>query len=147
MSTPSPNVMSESASRLRKADRVGFTASLLCAIHCALLPIGVALIPALGLGIGGIVDFDQAFVVFAGLLGATTMTLGYRRHRAFHAWVLLLAGLVLVGAASFTPLHSHGLGHAALMTVGGLALAGAHLLNLRLTHRAVRPERPRPGLC
>ena len=129
--------MPQPASRLRKADRVGFAASLLCAIHCALLPIGAALVPALGLGLGGWVDFDQGFVVFAALLGATTMTLGYRRHRAFHAWALLLAGLALVGAASFTPLHSHGFGHTALMTVGGLALAGAHLLNLRLTHRAL----------
>ncbi|HEY4556551.1 MAG TPA: MerC domain-containing protein [Lysobacter sp.] len=123
-------------SRLRKADRVGFTASLLCAIHCALLPIALALVPALGLGAGGWVDIDQGFVVFAGLLGVTTMTLGYRRHREFHAWVLLAAGLVLVGLASFTSLHSHSLGHAVLMTIGGLALAGAHLMNLRLTHRA-----------
>ena len=118
-------------------DRIGATGSLLCAIHCALLPVAASLVPALGLGLGGWVDFDQAFVVFAGLLGATTMTLGYRRHRAFHAWALLAAGLALVGIASFTSLHSHGLGHTSLMTVGGLALAGAHLLNLRLTHRTV----------
>ena len=128
--------MSQSDSRLRKADRVGLAASLLCAIHCALVPLALSLLPALGLKFGGWVDIDQAFVVFAGLLGATTMTLGYRRHRAFRAWALLAAGLVLVCLGSFTPLHSHGVGHAAVMTVGGLALAGAHLLNLRLSHRA-----------
>ena len=111
-------------------------ASFLCAVHCAVLPIALALLPSLGLQLGGWIDVDQAFVVFATLLGATTLTLGYRRHRAYRAWALLVPGLVLVWAASFTDLHSHTTGHAVLMTIGGLMLAGAHLLNLRLTHRA-----------
>lgn len=130
--------MPPSGSSLRSADRVGFAASLLCAVHCALLPVLLALVPALGLKFGGWTDFDQAFVVFASLLGATTLTLGYRRHRAFHAWVLLVPGLLLVWGASFTPLHRHGLAHTGMMMLGGLALAGAHLVNLRLTHAARR---------
>lgn len=129
--------MSEPNTALRKADRVGFAASLLCAVHCALLPLAIALLPTLGLGAGGWVDLDQAFVVFATLLGGTTLALGYRRHRAFRAWALLVPGLALVWAGSFTSLHdSHGTLHAVVMTLGGLALAGAHLLNLRLSHRA-----------
>lgn len=133
-----PNVMPSSESSLQRADRAGFAASLLCAVHCALLPVVVALLPAFGLKVGGWIDFDQAFVVFASLLGATTLTLGYRRHRAFHAWMLLVPGLLLVWGASFTALHQHGLAHTVMMTLGGLALAGAHLLNLRLTHAAAR---------
>lgn len=125
-------------STLRNADRVGFTASLLCAIHCATLPLLLALLPAFGLKLGGWVDFDQAFVVFATLLGATTLALGYRRHRIYRAWALLLPGLALVWAGSFTALHDHSLTHAAVMTAGGLLLAAAHLLNLRLTHAAGR---------
>lgn len=136
MKTPAAQLMSEPDTTLRKADRIGLTASLACAVHCAVLPLVVALLPAVGLKAGGWVDIDQAFVVFAALLGATTMTVGYRRHRAFRAWMLLAAGLVLVGLGSFTSLHSHNLGHAVLMMVGGCALAGAHFLNLRLSHRA-----------
>ncbi len=122
--------------RLRHADRLGFAASFACAIHCALLPLLLAALPALGLQLGNWADLDQAFVVFASLLGATTLTLGYRRHRAFHAWALLAPGLLLVWIASFTAWHAHNLGHAALMTAGGLLLAAAHLINLRLTHAA-----------
>lgn len=128
MSNPSP--------ALRRADRIGFAASFLCAMHCALLPIALALLPSLGLGAGGWIDIDQAFVVFATLLAATTLTLGYRRHRAFKAWALLVPGLVLVWIGTFTPLHVHGTAHALLMVLGGLLLAGAHLLNLRLSHAA-----------
>ncbi|MBC7991219.1 MAG: MerC domain-containing protein [Luteimonas sp.] len=126
--------MSANPSTLAKADRLGFAASFLCAVHCALLPIALALLPSLGLGMGGWIDLDQGFVVFATLLGATTLTLGYRRHRTFHAWALLVPALVLVWIASFTPLHSHTAGHALVMVIGGLMLAGAHFLNLRLTH-------------
>ena len=121
---------------LATADRVGLAASFLCAIHCALLPLVLALAPAFGLKLGGWVDFDQAFVVFATLLGATTLTLGYRRHRDFHAWALLVPGLAMVWAASFTPLHNHSLTHLVMMVVGGVLLALAHLVNLRLTHAA-----------
>ncbi|KLI99087.1 MerC domain-containing protein [Luteimonas sp. FCS-9] len=120
---------------LRHADRLGFAASFLCAVHCALLPLALALLPALGLNLGGWVDIDQAFVVFATLLGLTTLTIGYRRHRGFRAWFLLLPGLAMVWAGAFTHLHDHTFTHAVVMTIGGLLLAGAHLLNLRLTHQ------------
>ena len=124
------------ASSLKQADRIGFAASFLCAVHCALMPVLLALLPAFGLNAAGWVDIDQAFVVFATLLGAATLTFGWRRHRAFRAWLLLLPGLLLVWAGSFTTLHDHSLMHAAVMATGGLLLAGAHLLNLRLTHAA-----------
>ena len=129
-------VMSSPQSALHRADRFGFAASFLCAIHCALLPILIALLPAFGLNIGGWIDLDQGFVVFATLLAATTLTLGYRRHRVFRAWALLLPALALVWLATFSPLHHHDLTHAVLMTIGGLMLAAAHFVNLRLTHAA-----------
>lgn len=127
--------MSEPDTALRTADRVGFAASFLCAIHCATIPLLLALVPALGLRVAGWTDIDQAFVIFASLLGLTTMSLGYRRHRAFRAWALLLPGLALIWAGSFTALHDHGWAHALVMVTGGLLLAAAHGVNLRLSHR------------
>lgn len=128
--------MSSSPMTLQKADRVGFAASFLCAVHCALWPWLLALAPAFGLELGGWVDLDQAFVVFASVLGVSTLTLGWRRHRAFKAWALLFPGLVLVWLGAFSPLHDHDLTHALVMTAGGALLALAHLVNLRLTHAA-----------
>ena len=124
------------ATALKQADRLGLAASFLCAIHCALVPLILAVVPAFGLKFGGWVDIDQAFVVFATLLGISTLTLGWRRHRVFRAWALLVPGLLLVWLGTFTSLHDHGLRHAVVMVAGGLMLAGAHLLNLRLTHAA-----------
>jgi hypothetical protein len=128
--------MATPTSSLHNADRIGFAASFLCAIHCALWPWLLALAPAFGLEFAGWVDLDQAFVVFATLLGVSTLSLGWRRHRIFRAWALLLPGLALVWAGSFGPLHDHNLMHAVVMTLGGSLLALAHIMNLRLTHMA-----------
>jgi hypothetical protein len=121
-------------------DRIGLVGSLLCALHCALFPLLIALVPTLGLSGASVVDFDQAFTVFATLLGVTMLGLGYRRHRAFQAWVALLPGLALVWWGSFSGMHTHSVEHVLVMVCGGLAIAAAHLINLRLSHRAaLRP--------
>jgi hypothetical protein len=121
------------------ADRVGIVGSVVCAVHCALVPVVVALLPALGLGVFGGADIDQMVVVFATVLGVTSLSVGFRRHRAFRAWALLLPGLAMLWAASFTDLHDHSASHVVLMVTGGLLIAGAHFLNLRLTHRRTDP--------
>lgn len=121
-------------------DRIGMVGSVLCALHCALLPILIALLPTLGLGGAALVDFDQAFTVFASVLGITMLSLGWRRHRAFQAWLALIPGLALVWWGSFSGLHTHSTEHVLVMVIGGLAIAAAHLINLRLSHRgSLRP--------
>jgi hypothetical protein len=110
--------------------------SLLCAVHCALLPVLLAALPALGLGGFELVDIDQGFTIFATLLGVTTLGVGYRRHRAFRAWMVLIPGLFLVWLGSFGALHDHSLAHSLVMVAGGLLIAAAHLVNLRLGHEA-----------
>lgn len=121
-------------------DRVGVVGSVLCAAHCALLPVVLAALPALGLGGASLVDLDQAFTVFATLLGVTMLSYGFRRHRVFRAWMVLIPGLALIWIGSFTPLHNHSIGHVVVMVAGGLAVAAAHLINLRLSHAAVAPR-------
>src|SRR5215831_16524451 len=78
------------------ADRVGATASFLCAIHCAALPFVFALLPALGLGFLANHGFEHWFIAFATVLALTMLTRGYRRHREPHALGLLLPSLVLL---------------------------------------------------
>ena len=117
------------------ADRFGFAASLLCAIHCAALPVLLALLPSLGIGIWLGEGFEQAFVVFATLLGLFTVIWGYRRHRAVRALWLLLPGLaVLWIGVLYAPLHHALVPHAVAMTLGGTLVGLAHLANLRLNH-------------
>ena len=117
-------------------DRLGATGSLLCAIHCALLPVVIAVLPSLGIAAWlGAEGFEQGFVVFASLLGLYTMVLGYRRHRAVRAlWLLIPGLLVLWVSVLYPPLHHHLLAHAVSMTLGGSLVGLAHLANLHLGH-------------
>lgn len=116
-------------------DRLGATGSLLCAIHCALLPLLIALLPSLGIAAWLGEGFEQGFVVFATLLGVFTLVWGYRRHRAVRALWLLLPGLgALWLGVGYAPLHHALVPHAVVMTLGGTLVGLAHLANLRLNH-------------
>ncbi len=118
-------------------DRLGTAGSLLCAVHCALLPVVIALAPGLGLGILASVGFEVGFIVFASGLAMFSLIQGYRRHRVYRAWLFLLPGLLALWSTQWLPgLSHHGIAHAALMTLGGVLIAAAHVLNRRLSHRS-----------
>lgn len=117
------------------ADRVGATASFLCALHCAALPFVFALLPAVGLGFLADHSFERWFIAFATALASTMLIRGYLRHRAPHALALLLPSLVLLWLGGYVyDFESAGAWHAALVALGGSGVALAHLINLRSAH-------------
>lgn len=121
--------------RHRLLDRFGAVGSLLCAIHCALLPVLIAVLPSLGVALWLGDGFERGFVLFASLLGLFTMIQGYRRHRAVRALWLLLPGLAALWLGiGYEPLHHAAVPHAIVMTLGGTLVGLAHLANLRLNH-------------
>ena len=119
----------------RLIDRFGAAGSLLCAIHCALLPILMAALPALGIGAWLGDGFEQGFVLFATCVGLFSVVWGYRRHGAVRALGLLLPGLAILWiGVLYSPLHQTLWPHAIAMTLGGSLVGLAHLANLRLIH-------------
>ena len=119
-------------------DRFGAAGSLLCAVHCAALPALLALAPSLGLSFWLSDGVERAVVVFVTFLGLFSLLWGYRSHRALRALALLLPGLLLLWAGLlYGPLHHSVLPHALVMTLGGVLVGLAHVVNLRLNHRHV----------
>ena len=116
------------------ADRLGAVGAFICALHCALIPVALAVVPAFGLGLVAWHGFEFAFSSFATVLALISLYLGYRGHRAYHAWLLVAPGLLLIwGAYLYPPLHDSITPHAVAMAVGGVLIALAHLVNLRLS--------------
>lgn len=116
-------------------DRLGATGSLLCAIHCAALPLLIALLPALGIAAWWGEGMERGFVAFATLLGIFSLVWGYRRHRVVRALGILAVGLAVLWAGLlYAPLHHSVVPHAVAMTFGGTLVGLAHVLNLRLNH-------------
>lgn len=118
----------------RFADRFGATASLLCAVHCALLPLVIAILPALGLSFLADHRFEHAFIVFASVLALTTLLFGARRHQHLRAFWFLLPGIALLLAGIVVEFEESAVLHAVLVALGGSLVALAHVTNLRLTH-------------
>ena len=107
---------------------------MLCAIHCAALPLVLAIAPAIGAGFAS-EGFEIGFIAFACLLGLTSLVIGYREHRVGRALLFLVPGMVLLwSAVLIRPLHENLIAHAIAMASGGTLIATAHILNLRLLH-------------
>ena len=116
-------------------DRLGATGSLLCAIHCALLPILIAALPSLGVSALVAPGLEAGFVLFASLFGLSVLVWSYRRHRAMRALALLVPGLLVLWVGVLDPpLHHSVVPHAVAMTFGGTLVGLAHVANLRLNH-------------
>lgn len=114
------------------ADRVGALASFLCAIHCALLPFVLALLPLVGLEFLADHRFERIFVLCACVLAALVLVRGYRRHRSLLPLRMAVPGLaLLLMGIAFIDIGAPIL-HSVLVTCGGLLLAAAHFVNLRM---------------
>lgn len=127
-------------------DRVGATASLLCAVHCALLPFVLALLPLVGLAFLAGPVFERVFVACAVALASGSLLLAYRRHRRPHALLLMLPGIALLLFGIFVDVHSALLVHTVSVVAGGVLVASAHVTNLVLSHRHCGPGCAHPAV-
>ncbi len=116
-------------------DRVGATASMLCAVHCALLPFVLALLPLIGLEFLAGHTFERIFVGCAAVLACASLVTAYRRHRRPHALFLMVPGIALLCVGVVVNLDLHVLVHTACVVTGGVLVASAHVVNLVLAHR------------
>ena len=132
------NVLPARGALVNWADSVGSVTAFVCALHCALLPILLALLPAVGFGVLASAGFEYGYVAFASVLALTSLWQGYRRHRVYRALAFLVPGLAAVWSGVLVPvIHDNAIVHAVVMTFGGTMIAVAHLINLRLNHRHV----------
>lgn len=111
-----------------RADRVGTGLSLACAVHCAALPLFAGWA---GLGrthAPGGLWLEAGMIGGAAVIGAFTLSAGYRRHRRVLPLFLLTAGLAILSAAHLEALHSV---EATAGVIGALLLLAAQWSNRR----------------
>src|SRR5438477_9842208 len=61
-------------------DALGITASIACAIHCALLPLFLTSLPLFGINIINNIYFEAGMILLAFGIGAYSLYHGYRKH-------------------------------------------------------------------
>ncbi|HEX9998798.1 MAG TPA: MerC domain-containing protein [Abditibacterium sp.] len=124
-----------------KLDSVGATASFLCAIHCALMPFIITILPLVGLGFLASEPVEWGLLAASGVLGTLSLCVGFREHRRRRVFGVL--GIALAFLAAGRIFHEHFHDHPlenwgiVFMVLGGLTMMSAHLLN-RLLCRSCR---------
>ena len=121
---PSQNAHPEAA-----LDRVGAIASLTCAVHCALMPLVLTLLPLVGLSFLADDRIEWLLVGFSALTGVTSLCLGYRKHRSRRALAVLSIGLAMLVAGRIAEQRHLGWPGVAVVVLGGLTIASAHVFN------------------
>jgi len=115
---------------VQRLDRLGFSASTFCAVHCALMPFFITVLPLAGFGFVAHPHFETAMMALSFVVGAGSLALGYlRHHRQLAAIFVLVAGIGLIflgHIAAFEILEQ------ILVPAGALAVAVSHLINWRL---------------
>lgn len=113
-------------------DAVGISASLACAIHCALLPLFFTSLPLFGINIVNNEFFEAGMIFLAFCVGTFSLYHGYRKHH--HRWwplIVFIAGFGLLIMKEF--LIEYELW---LLIPAVLLIVAAHLLNYRFCRLA-----------
>lgn len=123
-------------SATRRMDKAAIGLSLVCTVHCLLLPVLLVMLPTLGGTALGDERFHQ-WLLFAVLpLSIFALSIGCHRHKQK---VILLLGLLGMAALTFAALLGHELlgeiGEKVVSVLGASLIALGHWGNHRLCQR------------
>ncbi len=109
-------------------DALGITASLACAIHCALLPLFLSSLPLFGINIIENTGFEFGMIALAFAVGAKSLYHGHQKHH--HSRIPLL--LFSIGIACLiAKMYWHEWRNVFLVPAV-ICIVSAHIINFRL---------------
>lgn len=111
-------------------DWLGVSASLTCALRCALVPIVVLALPAIGASWLVSERFARAMIGLSATVALLSLIGGFRLHANAGPFVLAGAGIALLVGGEVV--EGDLVPGAVLGLAGGMFVAGAHLLNRSL---------------
>ncbi|PCJ52589.1 MAG: hypothetical protein COA79_23580 [Planctomycetota bacterium] len=88
-------------------DNIGITLSILCAVHCLVLPLFLVLLPTIGLSFLLNETAEKVFIGCSILFALMTLIFGYRIHREKKSFITFTIGSVMLIVATFGFNHSH----------------------------------------
>ncbi|KLT66586.1 MerC domain-containing protein [Pedobacter sp. BMA] len=111
-------------------DKLGITASTLCAVHCAALPFVMTVLPLWGLDFLANDAVEITMIALSLVLGIWSLARGYRsQHHSIRPLFILICGFILIASGHFLPVAHF---EAILIPLGGITIAAAHFTNLRM---------------
>jgi len=113
-------------------DTMGITASVACAIHCAILPLFLSSLPLFGINIINNAVFEGGMIILAFTIGSYALWHGYKQHH--HRLIPLLIfsfGFIFLVLKEFFIVYERW-----LLIPAVLLIVSAHFLNYRLCRKA-----------
>lgn len=110
-------------------DRLGITATSLCALHCILLPVILPALPLLGISFLADHVWEHVFLIVTAILGSIAMFSGFKRyHKKLYPFYLLILGVTVYWlkhdfSEAVQPLF---------IIVGATLIVVAHIINIKL---------------
>jgi hypothetical protein len=113
-------------------DKIGLTASVLCAIHCAFLPVILTILPIISIGFLMKGYIENVMIASSILIALISLGSAYKIHQKWLPLVLLLIGLTIIAIVHlFLPENLEPF----VLPVGGLTIAVAHYFNWRFSSK------------
>ena len=111
-------------------DKLGITASTVCAVHCAILPFLFTLLPLWGLEFLATPALEISMILLSLLIGVWALSTSYRKvHHNLYPMVILALGFGAILLGHFSGIETL---EPILIPLGGFTIAGAHFFNLKL---------------
>jgi hypothetical protein len=112
-----------------KLDNIGMTASTLCAIHCAAVPVFFTSLPILGLGFLANPWVEWSMILMAIVVGFSSIGISFlhSHHRALPLLLLIAGFATIILGHIFTK----GWHEAIIVPTGGILIAFAHFVNYK----------------
>lgn len=108
-------------------DALGITTSILCAIHCAILPLFIAALPLFGVNIIENAAFEAGMILLAFVIGCYALWHGYRwHHHKKLPLVLFISGMIFLVLKQLFLQY-----HVLLLIPAVTLIISAHVLNFR----------------
>jgi len=109
-------------------DRLGITTSVVCAIHCGLLPVILPVLPLFGVNIVHNSLFEWAMITLAFGIGCYSLYHGFiRHHHSYRPITIFLIGFVFLVLKQF--FHSQ---EYIFLSIAVPLIISAHFINIRL---------------
>ncbi|WP_076417324.1 MerC domain-containing protein [Colwellia sp. UCD-KL20] len=110
-------------------DRIGITATSLCALHCILLPVLLPTLPLLGLSFLADHTWEHIFLIMTAILGSFALFSGFKKyHKRLYPFYLLFLGVAIywIKHDFSEELEPY------FIILGASLIVAAHVINLKL---------------
>ncbi|MBK8785652.1 MAG: MerC domain-containing protein [Chitinophagaceae bacterium] len=113
-------------------DALGIGTSILCSIHCALLPVLMSTLPVFGINIIHNLFFEWGMIVLAFVVGSYSLFHGYIKHHRSLVPVLIFSfGFIFLVLKQFFVQYE-----IPFLIIAVVLIISAHFYNYRLCHRS-----------